>query len=251
MVEGRAVPPDRGDVGGVAAEQQRGSPPRRGRARRDARARPSARRVRAAMASARHAAALSAARPSIAASGASCASQRIALVHPPARGPADGRGARPASASRREHGLGLRLGAVGDEQVAARLGLDAVEGAGRGDDRAGHRHRLEHLVLDAAGDAERRDHHSGGGEPGADVGDLAGDDDAVASAERAHRRRSGWRPTMAKRASGRAARMRGSTSSAKPVTASTLGAVIHLAGEDDQRPRRRRRRAARSRRAGS
>ena len=121
-----------------------------------------------------------------------------------------------------QHRLGLRRGAVGDEQVAAGLGLDPFEGAGRGDDRARHRHRLEHLVLDAARDLERRDHDVGGGEPGAHVGTSPVTITPCRSAS-ACTAAVGLRPTMAKRASGRRADRAAAPRRANPRTASTLG----------------------------
>src|SRR3546814_20141800 len=66
---------------------------------------------------------------------------------------------------------------VGDDEVAAGLGLNALEGGWRGDDRAGQRHRFEHLVLDAAGYTKRRHDHIGVTEPAADIGHGPGHDD--------------------------------------------------------------------------
>ena len=50
------------------------------------------------------------------------------------------------------------------QDIASRLRAHALKCFRRGDHRSRHRHRLQHLVLDAAGDAQRRHHDIGGGE---------------------------------------------------------------------------------------
>ena len=140
MVEGRAVPPDRRHVGGVAAEQQQDRGRRRRRARRDACARPrrSERRRRRASAGAMRSALMRAAASPAGEARAIPAERREprrpshSCARPcAARGRPDGRG---AARDRRAGALiasAMRLGAVGDDQVAAGLRLDAFEGGGR------------------------------------------------------------------------------------------------------------------------
>ena len=154
MVEGRAVPPDRGHVGGVAAEQQRGSPPTPGRARRDARASPRP-------AASRRASRASAALMPPPRAGSSIAGERRELRVPaiapsPSAGAPPRRSPRPAPdrPSRASDRVGLRAGRR-RRRCRSRPGSASmpVEGAGEATTGRRHRHRLQHLVLDAARDA--------------------------------------------------------------------------------------------------
>ena len=65
-----------------------------------------------------------------------------------------------------------------DEQVLARHGVHARGGDATRDDRHAHRHRLEDLVLRAARDIERRDHHRGAADVRPHVGNGAGHGDS-------------------------------------------------------------------------
>ena len=186
MVEGRAVPPDRGDVGSVAMEQ------REHRRRRPA---PSAARC------VRQSEALR--RAGDRQSDRSCrrlcssAADDLGERREPAL-PAIGRSTRSGAArpSRCAASRGDRSAApdrAGHRPAASatsrsRPGSASIpsKAAGRRDDRPRHRHRLEHLVLDAARDPERRDDDVGRGEPAAHVVDLAGDDRRAAVRQRAH-----------------------------------------------------------------
>ena len=72
------------------------------------------------------------------------------------------------------------------QDIASRLRAHALKCFRRGDHRSRHRHRLEQLVLDAAGDAQRRHHDIGGGEIRPGVGHAAGDLNAGQLGKRAH-----------------------------------------------------------------
>ena len=78
-----------------------------------------------------------------------------------------------------EHGPGERLGLFGQPQIAVRHGLDPLVGLGRGDHRLAHGERLEQLVLQAGGSADRHHADRGPGDPVGRLVDRAGDLDAV------------------------------------------------------------------------
>ena len=84
-------------------------------------------------------------------------------------------------------------GAVPHQQVAPGLGAHALEGLRRGHHRAGERHRLQHLVLDAAREPERRHRNRGVRDVGPHVGHAPGDFDARQRGERANVGGADWR----------------------------------------------------------
>jgi hypothetical protein len=104
----------------------------------------------------------------------------------------------PASASRcRSAGLS-RIRRMASEYSSARVGnkemchglsVDTAGSDPAGHHRHAHRHRLENLVLRAAGDVERRHHQRRLANEGTHVGHRAGDGDARQLAQFAHRGR--------------------------------------------------------------
>ena len=123
----------------------------------------------------------------------------IARLHLPAGGRADRGGAR--RARRAGARTASAWSAASSATIRSRPGTASMPSKAAGEATTGrrHRHRLQHLVLDAAGELQRRDDDDGGGEPGPHVGDVAGDDHAVRPAS-ARTAAGGLRPTMAKRA---------------------------------------------------
>ena len=224
MVEGRAVPPDRDHVGRVAVEEEEDRRRRRRRGRRDACAspvdagrarlldrrgsrscrRPPARRGRPSRRAAR------AARPSDR-PAPSC--RRAAR--------ADRRGARRGRrAGRRSPRPAPRHSSATSR---SRPGSASIPSKAAGEATTGRAIAIASSTLFWMPRAmlQRRDDDVGGGEPGAHVGDRAGDDHALAGELRAP-------PAAGLAADDREARVRarcGSTSSREPAsTASTLGA---------------------------
>ena len=126
---------------------------------------------------------------------------------------------RPAPAPPPRH----RLRAVRHQQVAPGNGPHALMRFRRGDHGARHGHRLQHLVLDAARDAQRRHGHRRMGQVGPHIRHAARDVHARAIRPRPARQATGWR-----RRCGNAAPARATPSAASPrrrrsVTASTFG----------------------------
>ena len=88
---------------------------------------------------------------------------------------------------RQQHRHGIRdvfgTGAGRDRSLV----IDAFRRGARSDHRPCHRHRLEHLVLDAARQFERRHHYGGRGEPSPNILDFTGHDHIAALRQRLDR----------------------------------------------------------------
>ena len=110
--------------------------------------------------------------------------------------------------------------------------MNAFQRLRRDDDRLCHRHRFEHLVLDATCHPEGRYRYPGMGKVGPHVRYRAGDDDAGKLSQCQHSRR---RP----RADDDKHHVRASSAQAwqdfrrKPFDGIDIGPVIHGAGEHD------------------
>jgi len=96
------------------------------------------------------------------------------------------RGRRPGVEAR-EHTVGERLRAVGGRVGDLGARAQPLGGRRRAHERARHRERFQHLVLDAARDAQRRDRDRRVREVRAHVRHAARDDHTVARGERLHR----------------------------------------------------------------
>ena len=94
----------------------------------------------------------------------------------------------PSGAIRRiqqgEDGLGLPHRVLRDDQMLAIVRVDPLGGLGAGNDGARHRHRLQHLVLDAPRYPERCHHYISRSQPSPDIRHTAGNDDAGQVCER-------------------------------------------------------------------
>ncbi len=60
--------------------------------------------------------------------------------------------AAPPGTDQADRGGGESFGVVGQDNLSSRSGVDAFQRAGCDDDGFAHGHRLQHLVLNAAGD---------------------------------------------------------------------------------------------------
>ena len=154
----------------------------------------------------------------------------VAGQHAGAAGAADGVGMCRVGQQRGNPGRTWAAGVGGGQDVTAVLGIDGFHAVRRSHHRPGHRHGLQHLVLHAARQPQRRHHHRGMLQVGANIGHRASDGHGRAGQRQHGRRRAATddvqpqqRPALTQQRQHRVD---------EPAHRVDIGPVVHRPGED-------------------